>query len=128
MLNLHNAKRAHNRIIVRVLLVAFCISIFAAPNTLADYSQMSPGSGFGNYNSYDFTLDSGFGENFPRENSEPQPDYTATPLAIPKSAAASYVPGQSQCAPIYRCFSTDLLSESSFLSPGLHHNHVEQVI
>jgi hypothetical protein len=90
--------------LTNLILVAFCIGVFCAPQTLAGSGPQLPLACFGADDSSDFIRDGKLGEYFSWRHPKTMPAYTAASPASLGPVIASRAPVQSSCAPEYRCF------------------------
>lgn len=114
MLNLNK----YNRITVRLILVAFSITVLAAPKTIADYSSQVTRAGSGDYSSQNLIPNGGFDGNLFRRNSETRLNYIAASLPGRVPAATYAAPSPPSCAPRLQFFSTfvwyEVLNNTNF--------------
>jgi hypothetical protein len=88
----------------RLILVAFCVGVFCAPQTLANSGSRPPLTLLGADAAYDFTGGSDSFENFSRNSSETTSAHTAASSAGPVPVTVSRAPVQASCAPALYSF------------------------
>lgn len=99
-------KTSRHARLTRLILAAFCVGVFCAPQTSAGSGSQLPLAWFGADDSSAFIRRGEPSENFSwRPAKTPPADGSASP-AGPGPVTASGAPVQSSCAPKYRCFSS----------------------
>jgi hypothetical protein len=92
--------------LMRLLLAAFCVGVFCAPQTLADSDSRLPFTWLGADAGYDLIWGGNPFENFSWRSSETTSAHTAASSAGPGPVTVLGAPAQSSCAPEYLCFSS----------------------